>query len=67
MLPVAGGAIVRASVSESFEDGAPSAAPDGLSIAFESHRTSDEESPTDIWVVDTPQVALLVAGPSTGR
>ncbi|MBI2445129.1 PD40 domain-containing protein [Candidatus Micrarchaeota archaeon] len=35
----------------SVEDGAPAASPDGARLAFESHLTSDPDSPTRIWVI----------------
>ncbi len=33
------------------EDGAPALSPDGAWLAFESHRTPDSDSPTDIWII----------------
>lgn len=33
------------------EDGAPAVSPDGLWLAFESHITSDESSPSRIWII----------------
>ncbi len=47
-------ASVRITFSEHHEDGAPSVSPDGRWVGFESHRTEDEQSPTDIWIVETP-------------
>lgn len=48
---VAGGQPVRLTNSSTHEDGAPTISPDGQWLAFESHRTSDEDSPTDLWLV----------------
>ena len=45
---------VRTTFSGDHEDGAPSVSPDGRRVAFESHRTSEEDSPTDIWIIRTP-------------
>ena len=33
------------------EDGAPAASPDGVWLAFESHATQDQNSPTRIWIM----------------
>lgn len=46
-----GGTPVRMTHSTTKEDGAPSFSPDGQHIAFESHKTSDEDSPTNIWLI----------------
>ncbi len=35
----------------SVEDGAPAVSPNGQWLAFESHRTPDENSPTRIWII----------------
>ncbi|MFH0980297.1 MAG: hypothetical protein V2A79_02000 [Planctomycetota bacterium] len=45
---------IRITFSDEQEDGAPSVAPDGQWVAFESHRTDDEESPSDLWIIATP-------------
>ncbi|NOY91714.1 MAG: hypothetical protein GXP55_10985 [Deltaproteobacteria bacterium] len=58
LLPVAGGATIRVTNEPDREDGAASASPDGLRIAFESHRSPDESSPSDLWIIDTPAAAL---------
>lgn len=54
---------VRITFSDGHEDGAPSVSPDGQWTAFESHRTSDEQSPADLWIIRTPE-SLLPAMPS---
>jgi len=54
LLPVAGGTAVRVTFDLEHEDGAPCATPDGSAILFESHRTADEQSPSDLWIIDTP-------------
>ncbi|MFQ5490821.1 MAG: hypothetical protein ACE5GE_08885 [Phycisphaerae bacterium] len=46
---------VRVTFSDSHEDGAPSVSPDGTLLAFESHRTADETSPSDLWIIDVPE------------
>jgi len=45
---------VRITRSNEHEDGAPSVSPDGKSLAFESHRTADEQSPSDLWIIPVP-------------
>lgn len=45
---------LRVTFSDEHEDGAPSVSPDGLVVAFESHRTGDEDSPSDLWVIAVP-------------
>lgn len=35
-----------------YEDGAPSFSPDNQRIAFESHTSEDEDSPTEIWIIE---------------
>jgi Tol biopolymer transport system component len=57
LLPVAGGPMIRVTLSDEHEDGAPCVSPNGLWVAFESHRTSDEDSPSDIWIIRTPEAA----------
>lgn len=54
LLPVSGGAMIRVTTSTTNEDGAPSVSPSGLWVAFESHRTDDEDSPSDIWLIRMP-------------
>ena len=53
-IDVANGKAVPVTVSGEHEDGAPSTSPDGAWIAFESHRTRDEDSPSDIWIIRAP-------------
>jgi len=45
---------VRITFCDQREDGAPSVSPDGQLVAFESHRTADENSPSDIWIIPVP-------------
>ncbi|MCP4245736.1 MAG: hypothetical protein GY778_01685, partial [bacterium] len=52
---------VRITFSDQHEDGAPSVSPDGLSVTFESHRTADEQSPSDLWIIAAPE-ALVARG-----
>jgi len=52
--PVDGGTPVRVSASSDHEDGAASCSPDGKWIAFESHRGQDEDTPSEIWIIETP-------------
>ena len=54
MLPVAGGGMIRLTNDIEHEDGAPCSSPDSKYICFESHRTADENSPSDIWIIDNP-------------
>jgi Tol biopolymer transport system component len=58
MLPVAGGSVVRVTQDPDHEDGAPCGAPDGTRVAFESHRSADENSQSDLWIISTPAEAL---------
>jgi TolB protein len=46
-----GGQPLRITNSPFNEDGAPSFLPEGQSIIFESHSTSDEDSVTNIWLI----------------
>ena len=46
---------MRITFSDEREDGAPSVSPDGQWVAFESHRTEDENSPSDIWIIQIPE------------
>lgn len=57
MLPVEGGPVVQATFSEASEDGAPCASPDGTMLLFESHRTADQDSPSDLWVIGMPETS----------
>jgi Tol biopolymer transport system component len=50
------GAPVRITLDDEYEDGAPSVSRDGQSVAFESHRTLDESSPSDLWMIALPEV-----------
>ncbi len=50
--PVDGGAPIRLTRSSEHEDGAASISPDGQWLVFESHRTSDEDSPSDLWLME---------------
>ncbi len=43
---------LRITNSNTNEDGAPSSSPDGKMIAFESHIGQDEETPSDIWIIN---------------
>lgn len=45
---------IRITFSDNHEDGAPSVSPDGQWVAFESHRTDDEDAPSDLWIIPTP-------------
>lgn len=49
--PIDGGEPVRLTQDLDHEEGAPVISPDGQWLAFESHRTSDEESPSDLWLL----------------
>jgi len=54
---------LRITFSDAREDGAPSYSPDGRWIAFESHSTEDEDSPTAIWIIPArPENIFLTAG-----
>ncbi|HUU82416.1 MAG TPA: hypothetical protein VM243_02825 [Phycisphaerae bacterium] len=55
MLPSERCGPVRITFSDRHEDGAPFVSPDGEWVAFESHRTGDEESPSDLWTIALPQ------------
>ncbi|MHC4090995.1 MAG: TolB family protein [Planctomycetota bacterium] len=52
---------VRVTFNEGHEDGAPSVSPDGRRVAFESHRTQDEQSPADLWTIQVPASVSGVA------
>jgi Tol biopolymer transport system component len=47
-----GGQPIRITNSPFNEDGAPSFSPKGQMISFESHSTSDEDSVTNIWLIE---------------
>jgi TolB protein len=57
LLPTAGGERERVTESSEHEDGAPCVSPNGLWVAFESHRTADEDSPSDLWIARVPEAA----------
>lgn len=59
--PLAGGSPQQLTNGSDAEDGAPSPSPDGRWLAFESHRTPQEESPTDVWL----KALELPAAPSS--
>jgi TolB protein len=46
--------VMRATCDVDHEDGAPTISQDGRWIYFESHRTSDDGSPTQIWRINFP-------------
>ena len=52
LLPVSGGRVIRLTNDAEHEDGAPCSSPDSKLVSFESHRTADENSPSDIWIID---------------
>lgn len=54
LLPIDGGEMIRVTESDENEDGAPCVAPSGFWVAFESHRTDEEDSPSDIWIIQMP-------------
>ena len=49
-----GSQVIRATCDVDHEDGAPTISQDGRWIYFESHRTSDDGSPTQIWRIKFP-------------
>ena len=53
-LPVAGGTAIRISGDADHEDGAPCATPDGAQVLFESHRSGEEGSSSDLWIISVP-------------
>ena len=53
---------VRITFSDTREDGAPSVSPAGDLVSFESHRGDDEKSPSDIWIIRTPDPLLANKG-----
>jgi TolB protein len=53
-ISVDGGTPVRITTDSTREDGAPSWSPDGKWIAFESHTTTDENSPSVLWRIAVP-------------
>ena len=46
-----GGKPKRVTFSSDNEDGAPSFSIDSAMVAFESHKTDDEDSPSNIWII----------------
>ena len=59
-VPSRGGTPVRVTFSDENEDGAPTWAPDGRSLAFESHFDADADSPSSIWRISVP--AEIIGG-----
>jgi TolB protein len=54
IISASGGQPKRVTFSNSHEDGAPSWSPDGKWIAFESHESQDEDSPSALWHIAIP-------------
>lgn len=48
--------IIRVTNNPTAEDGAPAMSPDGRWIYFESHKTDDDGSPSQIWRIATPKL-----------
>ncbi|MCH7813646.1 MAG: PD40 domain-containing protein, partial [Planctomycetes bacterium] len=46
---------VRITFGDRHEDVAPGVSPDGRTVAFESHRTAYEPSPSDLWIIALPE------------
>ena len=55
VIAVGGGQPVRLTFSDTHEDGAPSWSPDSEWIAFESHESQNEDSPTALWRIAVPE------------
>jgi len=53
--PIDGSEPIRITFSDNYEDGAPSCSYDGKWIVFESHIGQDEDTPSDIWIIKTPE------------
>ena len=56
--PIDGSNPVRITYSYANEDGAPSCSHDGKWIIFESHIGQDEDTPSDIWIIETPTTLM---------